>query len=55
VAGTGQAALAIAEKFAWTPEKYAQVVAILVKYLPNFYEGRSGFTPEEAEKQANPD
>jgi len=47
VAGTGQAALAIAEKFDWTPARYEQVVNLLKSQLPNFYEGRPGFTPQE--------
>ena len=47
VAGTGEAALAIAEQYDWTPARYEAVVATMKRYLPTLYEGQPGFTPPD--------
>ncbi len=46
VAGTGQAALELAEKMGWTPARYAEVVKILRQRLPELREGKIGFSPD---------
>ncbi len=46
VAGTGQAALELAEKMGWTPDHYAEVVKILLQRLPELREGKIGFSPD---------
>lgn len=45
--GTAEEALLLAELLKWTPQRYAEVRAIMGAALPNLYEGRDGFAPNE--------
>lgn len=42
-AGTRTEALRLTQELGWTPERYAEVVAIIKQYIPNIGEGKSGF------------
>jgi len=45
--GTADEALMLADLLKWTPQRYAEVREILGAVLPNLYEGRDGFAPNE--------
>ncbi len=47
VAGTGQAALALAEEMEWTQAKYQKVKAYMYRQLPDLREGKEGFRADD--------
>lgn len=46
-AGTGAEAFLLADLLKWTPERYQAVRRAMSAVLPNLYEGREGFAPNE--------
>lgn len=45
IAGTREAAMSLIKQMNWTTEKYKQVEAVLVKYIPEIGIGKEGFKP----------